>query len=360
MKKQSFLITILKVIVVIVISVMTFAGTLGVMTAGVFAAFAFVASRAPVDVLLSQRLEVVSGESTSSNVLLSIPITGIILGNEGDLADPLGVLSESVVLGYDVKEQLYEAASDDGIKGIILEINSPGGTIYGSKAIADGVAYYKETTKKPVIAFISGMGASGGYWVAASADVIIADPGSIVGSIGVITGPFKYYDSVIAEDGGAFTGGVVTQRGVETTYITAGKSKDLGNPYRRLTQEEITALQTMVNNDYGRFVSYVSSRRGLEEDIIRDSFGAFIFDTQSAVGNKLIDREANREESYEALAGLANIAGSDYKVVSQQDEGGILEMLLGSKMGTETGSPALCSLTKVSLVYYGSAFELCP
>lgn len=360
MKRDSFLLTLVKVVLVIVISLVTFFGTLGVLAVGVISVFAYVASKAPVDVLLSQRLEVTYGDSESSNVLLSVPVAGVILGNKSDLSDPLGILSESIVLGYDIKEQLYEAADDDDIKGIILEINSPGGTIYGSKAIADGVAYYKEKTHKPVLAFISGMGASGAYWVAASADSILADQGSIVGSIGVITGPFKYYDSVVAEDGGAFTGGVVTQRGIETTFISAGRSKDLGNPYRRLTPDEIAALQTMVNNDYNRFVSYVSSHRPIEESVIKEKLGALIFDTQSALGNTLIDKESNREEAYEELAKQANISGSDYKVVSQPEEAGFLKTILGSKLGVSGGTSNLCSLTKGSLVYYGSAFELCP
>lgn len=360
MKKHPFLITLVKIILVIVVSMVTLAGTLAVLTVGTFGTLVYFASKTVSDVVPSDNLEVVYGPEESSNTLLSIPVTGLILGNDGDLADPFGMLSESVVLGYDIKKQLYEAAEDEGIKGVILEINSPGGTIYGSDAIADGVAYYREKTKKPVVAFISGMGASGAYWVAASSDMIMADIGSIIGSIGVITGPFKYYDTVVAEDGGAFAGGVITQRGVETTFITAGKSKDLGNPYRRLTGDEIKALQTMVNNDYARFVDFVSKRRSLDTRTIRDEYGALIFDTETAITNRLIDKEGNREEAYASLAAASHIEGDDYKVMSKKEEGGVLKTLLQSRFGSVTSAPTLCNVTKVSLVYYGSAFELCP
>ena len=104
-----------------------------------------------------------------ANQLLSIKVNGVIMGDSADNEMPLGDVGGNAY-GYDIKAKLYAAAADDNIKGVILDINSPGGTIYGSRAIADGVKYYKDTTKKPVYAFISGIGASGAYWAAASAD----------------------------------------------------------------------------------------------------------------------------------------------------------------------------------------------
>jgi protease-4 len=125
------------------------------------------------------------------NTLLSIQVSGMIIGSEQDSA---GGFSADYTSGYSVKEKLLAAAEDDTISGVVLEVNSPGGTIYGARAIADGVTGYKEKTGKPVYTYVEGQAASGGYWAAAATDEIIADYGSDIGSIGVIMGPFQYYD----------------------------------------------------------------------------------------------------------------------------------------------------------------------
>ena len=85
-----------------------------------------------------------------------------------------------------MEDNIWQAAKEDSIKGVVLMVNSPGGTIFGSNAILDGVKEYKNETGKPVIAFVTGMAASGGYWASLGADEIIADSGSTIGSIGVI------------------------------------------------------------------------------------------------------------------------------------------------------------------------------
>jgi protease IV len=112
---------------------------------------------------------------------------------------------------------------DLSLHGVVLEINSPGGAICGARAIADDVSYYRSKAKKPIYAHVEGLAA---YWAASAADKVIADYGSDIGSIGVIMGPFKYYNTVVNEDSGLFDGGVITQNGIESVSITAGKPKD--------------------------------------------------------------------------------------------------------------------------------------
>ncbi|QQR52839.1 S49 family peptidase [bacterium] len=302
------------------------------------------------------------------NQLLSIKVEGIIAGEtEADtFFGSLGGLSS----GYAIKDQLIAAADSPDIKGVILEINSPGGTIYGSHAIADGVEYYRTQTKKPVYAFISGMGDSGAYWAAASTDKILADYGSDTGSIGVIMGPFEYYNKVIATDGGLLGGGVITQNGVEQTYITAGRSKDIGNPYRRLTGDEVALLQRQVNNEYENFVAYVASRRQLTADTIKNQIGALSYDNKTAKDLKLIDATANRDDAYSLLAEAAQV-GADYTVVRSDSSTGFITSLLGAiKHGRWPQAAAqpsqsdisarTCALTKTMLAYHGDVAELCP
>jgi protease-4 len=301
--------------------------------------------------------EVVYGDGFQE--LLSLKITGPIFGESDE--SPFAFAGETY--GYDIKQQLMEAASDDYIKGIILEINSPGGTIYGANAIADGVKYYKEKTKKPVYAYIQGMGASGAYWAAAATDKIYADYGSDIGSIGVIMGPFKYYDKPVSEAGGLFDGGVVTQNGIENVVLSAGKSKDLGSPYRRMTADEIASLQKQINNEYDNFVKYVSARRAIPEATLRTQIGGMSYDNKTAKDLRLIDETASRETSYEALADAAGIK-DDFQVTRTYVKGGFWQTLLSAFSGKPAkqaaatpSSPCLYSATH--LAYAGNVAELC-
>lgn len=305
-------------------------------------------------------LEPVYGEAHSFNDLLAIPVTGEIVG---DGATSLASFDAEVTSGYEVKQKLYEAVDHDEIKGVVLEINSPGGTIYGAHAIADGVEYYRSKTKRPVFAHIEGIGASGAYWAAVSADRVVADYGSDVGSIGVVMGPFKYYNTVLSEQGGLFDGGVMTQNGIQSVSITAGKSKDLGDPYRQLTTDEQRQLQQSVNNDYDQFVQYVSQRRDITAEVLRNQVGAMIYDNKTAQNLKLIDQSGSREDVYAALAKAAKVEGEDYRVVRQATAVSFLASLLGAVTHAPTHSaksPAsLCALTRSPLVHYGSVTELC-
>lgn len=295
------------------------------------------------------------------NELLSIPVNGTIVGTQDEL-DSLGFFDDSnQTAGYNVKQQLYAAADDDLIKGVVLEFNSPGGTIYGSRAIADGVKYYKEKTKKPVYAYVGGMAASGAYWAAASTDKIMADFGSDVGSIGVVMGPFEYYNTPLAQDDGLLGGGIVTQKGIESTTISAGKSKDFGNPYRKLTAEEVAALQKSVNNEYDSFVQYVSKQRNIPEATLRNTIGAMAYDNKTAQEYKLIDQTANRNDTYQALAKAADIE-DDFYVVREEPAPSFVESLLTSALRKPEKQVKIgdaCALTRVTLAYHGDVAAFC-
>ncbi len=307
------------------------------------------------------------GEESSGNQLLSVPVNGVILG-EGD--GGLSFLSEGIAPGYDIKSELYAAAEDEAIKGIVLEVNSPGGTIYGAKAIADGVAYYKQKTNKPVIAQINGMAASGGIWAAVAADSVYADQGSSIGSIGIVMGPFKYYDQPISEDGGLLMGGVVTHNGIETVTLTAGRSKDIGNPYRRLTTEEIATLQGSINDEYATFVQYVAGRRKIEPAVITDQMGAMIYSNKAAQEFRIIDGTKSREETYAELAKQASLNEDDYQVVRQESTPTFIASLLGAVTKGNYGPKAhsevqqkqaavTCAISNGMLAYHGEVGALC-
>lgn len=355
---HPFLKSLLKLFLYIVV----FFGSIAVCILGFIIVIAVIAASVAVD---SEHIDddyVYSfGKEESDNKLLSIPVEGIILGNRAT-DNPFEIFSESgVTYGYDVKDALRAATQEKDIKGVVLEINSPGGTIFGSRAIADGIRYYKDTTKKPVIVFASGLIASGGYMAALPADVIYADYGSTIGSIGVIFGPFKYYDTVISESGNLFEAGVVTQNGIETTYFTGGKGKDLGNPYRKLTPEEITVLQGGVNNEYNDFVKLVTRNRSISESTVKDRIGAYVYDNKAALDLKLIDGTKTRESSYVDLAQRAQLSRDDFQIVKENSTRGFFEELFAvqSRFTTIEKTTSICPSSGLLFAYYGDLSEVC-
>ncbi len=248
----------------------------------------------------------VAGESDADITLAMVPVSGVILTEDQGGGGGLFAVTNQTY-GYTIKEVLADLAEDEDVDGIILDVNSPGGTVTGSKAIADGVAAYQEATGKPVVAFVSGLSASGGVYSMAGADEIYADHGTIIGSIGVIFGPFNYYDGVTAIDGGILGGGVTTENGISVEYITAGRSKDFGNPFRQITDEERSVLQEGVDDAYAEFVTHVSQGRDIPEADVEKDLGALIYGEQQAVENGLIDGIANRDATYELAAEAAGL-----------------------------------------------------
>ncbi len=304
----------------------------------------------------------VYGDKSSDNEILSIRIEGVILGEEPEGAG--SIFSDPfVVYGYEIKKQLREAAQDGSIKGVVLEFATPGGTIFGSEAIADGIREYRQATGKPVLAFVAGLSASGGMWSMAPADKILADHGSLIGSIGVRLGTIPYYDGVIATDGGLLGGGVTTKNGITYTSITSGRGKDVGSPYRPLTDEEKRVLQQGTDNSYAEFVAHIAKSRNVSEATIRDRMGALIFDNLQAQDFKLIDGTANREEAYAEIAKLAGINSIDWKVTRKGGDGGTLAGLLSSEAGIDAFAAAqrkgICFPSNMVLAYYGDPAALC-
>ena len=317
--------------------------------------------------------ELIVGERGADVQLVAVPVTGVILGEDRGGG---GLFSAAdLTYGYTIKEQLAELADDDSVDGIVLEMDTPGGTIFGAKAIADGVAAYREKTDKPVVAHVSGISASGGMYAMAGADTIYADHGTLIGSIGVIFGPFASYDGVTAIDGGILGGGVTTEGGIDVEYLTAGRNKDLGNPYRPLNDEERAVLQEGLDDAYDEFVDHVSTNRDLPAAEIEKELGAMLFGEQQALGNGLIDGVANRDESFRLAAEAAGLADDDTWSVErlQTSEPGLLDLLAasaedrlagGASDSAGTGARAdfghpLCLGSGTVLAHHGDPSRLC-
>lgn len=311
----------------------------------------------------STSLERVWGTEGASGHLRAIRISGTIMTDAAD-----GALLSSGTYGYEVADQL-DSLKTDQADGVVLLVNTPGGTITGSKAIADAITRYRERTGKPVLVHVEGSSTSGGVYSTATANEIIADHGSMIGSIGVILGPLPRYKDVVATGSTLLQQGITTTGGISQEYITAGSGKDLNNPYRDLTEQERQRLQAMVDDDYEIFVAEVAAGRKLDPQRIRNEFGAGIFSARQAANIGLADAVMGRDEFFRHAATAAGL-DPDKTVVERVAEPTGLSSLLGAKRAWGTSLPlsalgdkavasaSLCSVT-APIAYAGDLSGVC-
>lgn len=304
------------------------------------------------------------GSETSGSRLRALEINGPILTSEAE-----GGLLVAGVYGYEIAEQLDRLTADDA-GGVVLLVNTPGGSITGSRAISDAIVRYRERTGQKVFVHVEGMSASGGVYSTAPADEIFADHGSIVGSIGVIFGPISRYRDVVAIGGTLLESGVTTTGGITQEYITAGTGKDVGNPFRDLTAGERAMLQAITDDEYDRFVDQVATHRGIEKSVIVDELGAGIFSAAQAERIGLVDGTLGRDEFFREAARQSGLDPDQTRVEALR-EPSTFESLLGmrrslgsspalSRAAVSEGmlSPAICGAT-TPLVFAGDLAAVC-
>lgn len=208
------------------------------------------------------------------------------------------ILGGTVVTPDVVKEGLKKANEDPSVSAIVLDVNSPGGSPVASEEIMEDV----KNSEKPVVVWISDVGASGAYLVASAADKIVASPSSTVGSIGVILSLTDL-------------SGLYQKIGVNQSSIKAGEYKDMGADYRPLTAKERQILQNIVNQDYDYFISLVANNRELDKNYVRSIAEGKIYTGTQAKDLKLVDETGSRDHALELAAHLGGIKGS-YKVIT--------------------------------------------
>jgi protease-4 len=297
----------------------------------------------------------IGGSPGAGDWVLVVPVQGPILVDAGGL----GPFGGAVAGGEQLKRLLTDAADDDRVRAVVLEVNSPGGSITGSIAITDGIRAVQEAGK-PVVAYVSEISASGGVWVMAPADSIVASPGALVGSIGVIFGPLRTYTDVVAIDDGLLGGGVETTGGVEEFYVTAGTGKDLGNPFRPLTEQEQASLQEATDRFYDLFVGHVSTNRDIPEDVIRRDLGAFLYEASKAEELGLVDSLGAREDAWVEAAKAAELSEYDVRLAPSPDP---WATFLGFRIPGASQPAAdlsgLCGSTARAFLFHGDLGSFC-
>jgi protease-4 len=207
-------------------------------------------------------------------------------------------ISGTITEDDDLVEQLEKIRKSPAAKGLILEINSPGGTTAGGEQLFDEVR--RVAADKPVVAEITGLGASAAYMVAASADHIVARKTSIVGSIGVLV---EFPDVT----------GLMDKVGVKLEAIKSSPLKAEPSPFTPTTDDERAMVQKLISDSYDWFVGLVADRRRLPRDQVLKLADGSIFTGRQAVANKLIDEVGGERE---AIAWLAKKGVSpDLKVI---------------------------------------------
>ena len=259
------------------------------------------------------------GPANASNTLLAINISGVI-DNTGS-----ATLYSSATYGYEIADQLDALKADD-YAGVVLLMDTPGGSISGSRAIADAIVRYQERTGKKVVAYVQAMAASGGMYAMAPADLIISDHGTLIGSIGVIMGPFEYYRDVTGLTGNILTSGVITTGGITHEYLTQGTGKDFGNPFREMSEQERATYTNGIGIEYQAFVDYVAQHRGIPADRIVNELGAYLFDPQTVVDKGLVDEIMGRPDGFLRAAEVSGVDPSDTKIVSPAMPSGLAQL----------------------------------
>jgi protease-4 len=198
----------------------------------------------------------------------------------------------------DVYKRIKSARQDRRVKGLIIRVNSPGGTISGSDQIYNEIRKYHKDENKPVVAFMQGVAASGGYYVSAGCDKIIAEPTVITGSIGVIAGHF------------VIQGLLEEKLGIQPTVFKSGQKKDWPSLFQPVTEEQRQYIQDrLITPAYNRFVQAVAEGReeALTLDDVKRLADGSIYGAEEALSEKLIDKIGYIDEAIEQVKSLAGI-----------------------------------------------------
>ncbi len=226
----------------------------------------------------------------SSQVVGIIDISGTIMGGSTQ-----GLFGEET--GADkIMKQLREAAKDPSVKAVVLRLNSPGGTVAATQEITTEVVRLKKSGKK-VVASMGDVAASGAYWIAANADIIVADPATVTGSIGV------RMDMTDLR-------GLYEKLGVGSRTIKSGPYKDMGSANREMTPEEKKIFQAMVDDMYAQFVDNVSTGRKMNLQEVKKLADGRVFTGRQAKELGLVDELGNFYDAIR-LAGEVSGLGSD-------------------------------------------------
>jgi protease IV len=214
----------------------------------------------------------------------------------------------------DAIDEIKDYTKDPSIRAIVLRIDSPGGAVAPSQEIYEEVR--KAITKKKIVVSMGSVAASGGYYIASPASRIIANPGTLTGSIGVIM------EIPNIE-------GLLNKLGIKSEVVKSGRHKDLASVFRGIKQEEREILQNVLDNVHEQFISAVSEGRKMVRDDVKKIADGRIFTGEQALKAGLVDELGNLEDAVKSAAKLSGIKGEPV-VVSKKERFSFVNLLRGS------------------------------
>jgi protease IV len=262
----------------------------------IFLGILWVISYALAGIILGQNI------ISSGDDIVVIPIKSMIT-LDGDNS-----LLRQTTSGIDIVAKIEKANKDPSVKGIVLDINSPGGTVLGSKTVADAV----KKVDKPIVAVISESGTSGAYWIASQSDLIIADELSIIGSIGVIG---SYLDF----------SGFLGDHNITYNRLVTGDYKDMNSPLKPMSTEEKLLVEGKLNKIHEFFVSEVATGRNMEISEINKLAEGQFFLGMEGIDNGLIDEIGDKNYAINRTKKMANLTNGH--VEEYKEEEGLFSQL---------------------------------
>lgn len=229
-------------------------------------------------------------------------------GEKVGVVEIVGVIADA----RETLEQLKRFREDDDIKAIVIRVDSPGGVVGPSQEIYRAVA--RTRTVKNVVASMGAVAASGGYYAVAGADGIVANPGTITGSIGVIMEYTNFQD-------------LLDKIGLTPVVIKSGAFKDTGSPMREMKPEEEALLKDFVDSLHEQFVSAIAEGRRLDIEKVRQLADGRIYTGEKAKDLGLVDRIGNLEDAVEWAGRLAGIEGEIATVYPPKRRMSLLHLL---------------------------------
>ncbi|MEP6888580.1 MAG: signal peptide peptidase SppA [Nitrospirales bacterium] len=266
--------------------------------------------------------------------VLLVDLSGVISSHESD-----GLVARPSMVAQ-IKEELGRAAEDPQIKALVLRINSPGGTVTASDIIYHELQAFKHKRKVPVIASIMDVGASGGYYVAMAADKVMVHPSSVTGSLGVIM------MTVNAR-------GLLEKVGLEANTITSGPRKDMGSPFRAMTEGERDIFHTVIMSFYERFLTVIhEGRKNLTPEDIRKFADGRIYSGEQATALGLTDGIGYLDDAIELAKREAGM--TEASVVTYRRPGEYKNNIYSQLLGGSGGVLSLANLDLTAMFRGGT------
>lgn len=219
----------------------------------------------------------------------------------------------------EIIQQLEYVKDNDNIKAVVLRVDSPGGVVGPTQEIHNEIIKLKK--EKPVIVSMGSVAASGGYYIAAPANIIFANPGTITGSIGVLMKLANFQT-------------LLDKVGIKSIVLKSGEFKDSGSPVRPLTKQEQVILQGIIDSMYGQFVTAVADGRKIPLKKVIEFADGRIFTGEQAKQIQLVDKLGNLQDAIDEAANITGIKHKPKIVYPPQPKKSFIDLFVTGSLGS--------------------------